>query len=55
LLAEHGGDASVAPTWGDGDFDSIDVVKIDWSGPKESATFTRLREGLDGQPEACPR
>jgi hypothetical protein len=55
LLAEHGGDASVAPTWGDGDFDSIDVVKIDWSGPKESATFTRLREGLDEQPEACPR
>jgi hypothetical protein len=55
LLADHGGDATQVPDWGDKDFDSIDVVRIDWSGAKETATFTRSREGLDGQPQACPK
>jgi hypothetical protein len=54
LLAAHGGAGSAAPAWADDDFDSIDIVTIDWSEPKEQATFERAREGLDGQSEACP-
>jgi hypothetical protein len=52
LLAAHGGDAAAVPSWADEDFDSLDVVTIDWSGPK--ATFARAKEGLDGLSEACP-
>lgn len=54
LLAAHGGDASAMPVWANDDFDSVDVVTIDWSGPKERATFERAKEGLDGQSDACP-
>jgi len=54
LLAAHGGDASAVPAWTDDDFDSVDVVTIDWSGPKERATFERAKEGLDGLSDACP-
>ena len=54
LLAAHGGDAGAAPAWADDDFDSVDIVTIDWSGPKEQAKFERAKEGLDGQSEACP-
>jgi hypothetical protein len=52
LLAAHGGDPKLPPTWAEDDFDSVDVVTIDASG---HASFGRLREGLDGQPETCPR
>ncbi|MGD0639804.1 MAG: hypothetical protein ABSC22_03565 [Roseiarcus sp.] len=54
LLGAHGGDASAVPAWTDDDFDSVDVVTIDWSGPKERATFERAKEGLDGLSDACP-
>jgi len=52
LLAAHDGDPKLPPTWAEDDFDSVDVVTIDANG---HASFGRLREGLDGQPEACPR
>ncbi len=39
--------------WDGDDFDRIDVVKIDWSGPK--ATIQTKSEGLNGQPERCPQ
>lgn len=52
LLAAHGGDPSLAPTWADDDFDGVDVVTIDANA---HATFSRLAEGLDGPSEACPR
>jgi hypothetical protein len=52
LLAARGGDPSHAPTWADDDYDGVDVVTIDANA---HATFARLAEGLDGQPEACPR
>ena len=55
LLSAHGGDPADVPNWNGGDFDSIYVVKIDWSGPKPTATFARSSEGLNGQPEACPK
>jgi hypothetical protein len=51
LLAAHG-DPELPPPWAEGDYDSVDVVTIDATG---HASFTHLREGLDGQPEACPR
>ncbi len=54
LLAAHGGDVGAMPAWAEDDFDSVDVVTIDWSGAKERAAFERAREGLDGQSEACP-
>jgi hypothetical protein len=54
LLSAHGGDAGAVPAWADDDFDSVDIVTIDWSGPKERAAFERGKEGLDGQPETCP-
>ena len=52
LLAGHGGDPEFPPNWAEDDYDSVDVVTIDADG---HATFAHLREGLDGQPEACPR
>jgi hypothetical protein len=51
LLAAHG-DPELPPTWAEDDYDSVDVVTIDADG---HATFAHLQEGLDGQPEACPR
>jgi len=51
LLAGHGGDPKLPPPWAEDDYDSVDVVTIDANG---RATFMHLREGLDGQPEACP-
>jgi hypothetical protein len=51
LLAAHGGDPKLTPTWADDDFDGVDVVTIDGNS---HATFAHLTEGLDGQPEACP-
>ena len=51
LLAAHG-DPELPPAWAEDDYDSVDVVTIDASG---HASFARLREGLDGQPETCPR
>jgi len=51
LLSSHGGDPSLVPTWDDADFDSVDVVTLDAG----RASFSRLREGLNGESEACPR
>jgi hypothetical protein len=53
LIAKHGGEAQV-PNWRDDDFDSIYVVTITRSAKRTSATFTHMREGLDGQALACP-
>jgi hypothetical protein len=55
LLSAHGGDPADVPKWKGNDFDSIYVVKIDWSGPKPTATFAKSSEGLNGRPEACPK
>ena len=54
LLSAHGGDPADVPEWKGDDFDSIYVVKIDWSGPNPTATFARSSEGLDGQAQTCP-
>jgi hypothetical protein len=52
LLAAHGGDPKLPPTWAEDDYDSVDVVTIDADG---HAIFGHLREDLDGRPETCPR
>jgi hypothetical protein len=52
LLAAHGGDPAAVPDWARDDFDSVYVVTLAQGAP---AKFERLKQGLDGQPEACPR
>jgi hypothetical protein len=52
LLAKHGGDPNAVAKWNDDDFDSLDVVTIDWSAGR--ATFARKKEGLEGLSDACP-
>jgi hypothetical protein len=55
LLAAHGGDPALVPKWDKDDFDSIYVVTITGTEDAAKATFAHEREGLDGQPDACPR
>ena len=52
LIAAHGGDAAAVPDWGSDDYDGVYVVTLSQGAP---AKFERLKQGLDGQPEACPR
>ncbi|HEY1610454.1 MAG TPA: histidine phosphatase family protein [Paraburkholderia sp.] len=54
IVAAHGGNAANVPTWPDNDFDSIYVVRIDWSADKPHATFSHEQEGLDGRSTDCP-
>ena len=54
LLAAHGADAEMVKKvqdWDRKDFDSMYVVTIS----ETKATFDQKREGLDGQPDGCPR
>jgi hypothetical protein len=55
LLAAHGGDPALVRKWDKDDFDSIYVVTITGTGDAAKVTFSHGREGLDGQPDACPR
>jgi hypothetical protein len=55
LLSRHGGDPALVPDWAGADFDGVDVVTIDWSGPTPTATFARGSEGLNDLPDACPK
>ncbi|WP_425325468.1 histidine phosphatase family protein [Paraburkholderia sacchari] len=54
IVAEHGGQASDVPKWKSADFDSIYVVRIDWSADAPRARFSHDREGLDGRSDECP-
>jgi hypothetical protein len=51
-MNEYGGGAKV-PTWVTGDYDSLYVVRVNYSG-SISATFNIEKEGLNGQPTSCP-
>jgi hypothetical protein len=53
LLKDYGGDPDVVPKWKRDDFDSVYVVTIDRD--KRRATFERKAEGLNGQPDSCPK
>jgi hypothetical protein len=54
IVAGHGGDAADVPDWPGDDYDSIYVVRIDWSADRPRAKFTHDREGLDGRSTDCP-
>ncbi|WP_245623571.1 histidine phosphatase family protein [Paraburkholderia nodosa] len=54
IVAAHGGSASDVPRWESADFDSIYVVRIDWSGGGAHARFSHEREGLDARADDCP-
>jgi hypothetical protein len=54
IVAAHGGNATDVPAWPGNDFDSLYVVRIDWSGDQPRATFTHDHEGLDGRSTDCP-
>jgi hypothetical protein len=58
LLTAHGADPVMVRTvedWKREDFDSIYVVRISTVGNLAKVTFDHEYEGLDGQPDACPR
>ncbi|MFM0053955.1 histidine phosphatase family protein, partial [Caballeronia grimmiae] len=54
IIKRSGGDASSVPKWASADFDSIYVVRITHHAGTAVASFTVDREGLNGQPAACP-
>jgi hypothetical protein len=54
-IPAHGGNPALVPKWDKDDFDSIYVVTITGTGDAAKVTFSHGREGLDGQPDACPR
>jgi len=54
VVAAHGGSANDVPRWESADFDSIYVVRIDWSGGATRARFSHEHEGLDGRADDCP-
>ncbi len=54
IVVAHGGDTADVPKWKSADFDSIYVLRIDWSGATPSVRFAHEHEGLDGRPNDCP-
>ena len=58
ILTAHGADPEMVRAvedWKREDFDSIYVVRISTVGNLAKVTFDHEYEGLDGQPDACPR
>ncbi len=52
IMTAHGGGVTV-PAWPSGDYDSLYVVRVNYSGSTIDAQFYRDSEGLNGQPTAC--
>jgi hypothetical protein len=52
IMNSYGGGTSV-PAWITGDYDSLYVVRVDYSGGRIMADFHKEKEGLNGQPAAC--
>lgn len=54
IMNTYGGGV-VVPSWPSGDYDSLYVVRVTYrSDGRILATFDHDRQGLDGQPTACP-
>jgi hypothetical protein len=53
IMNAYGGRVTV-PAWGSSDYDSLYVVKVNYSSGTPNAQFYRDAEGLNGQPAACP-
>jgi hypothetical protein len=54
IMVAHGGNAADVPKWKSADFDSIYVLRIDWSSATPRVHFAREHEGLDGRSDDCP-
>lgn len=54
IMNRYGGGA-VVPAWVTGDYDSLFVVRVNYSGGTPSATFEKQAEGLNGLATACPQ
>jgi hypothetical protein len=53
IMNKYGGRAAV-PAWISGDYDTLYVVRVEYTGSTAVARFQRDKEGLNGQPTACP-
>ena len=53
IMNQYGGGASV-PAWISGDYDSLYVVRVNYSSGTPRATFERDTEGLNGLSTTCP-
>jgi hypothetical protein len=54
LMKKYGGGQTV-PAWASGDYDSLYVVRLTWSGGSiTGATFAHDYEGLNNQSTSCP-
>jgi hypothetical protein len=54
LMTAHGGKPDSIPRWHGHDFDSIDVLRITWTGTSSSIQFVSQHENLNSQPTTCP-
>jgi hypothetical protein len=53
-IMNHYGGGTPVPAWTTGDYDSLYVVRVSYSGSTIRAQFARDREGLNGQATSCP-
>jgi hypothetical protein len=53
-IMNHYGGGTKVPAWISGDYDTLFVVRVHYAGGTPSARFSLDREGLNGQPTACP-
>jgi hypothetical protein len=53
IMNHYGGGAAV-PAWTFGDYDSLYVVRVNYTSSGITATFDRDSEGLNGLPTSCP-
>lgn len=56
IMKQYGNETPHVPDWQSEDFDSIYVVKLDWSGDAQAprATFARDHEDLNARAKDCP-
>jgi hypothetical protein len=52
IMNKYGGGA-VVPAWISGDYDTLFVVRVQYTGSTVTATFQKDTEGLNGQPTSC--
>jgi len=54
IVEAQGGNPDDVPKWKSADFDSIYVLRIDWSNGAPQVSFVHDREGLDARSDDCP-
>jgi hypothetical protein len=52
IMNKYGGGAAV-PAWISGDYDTLFVVRVEYTGSTATARFQKDKEGLNGQPTSC--